>query len=1104
MLALAVSALLVAPALGGVSQQAKLTAADGAAFDEFGHSVAVSGDTAVVGVQLDDVGANVNQGSAYVFTRSGSSWTLQAKLTAADGAVVDFFGSSVAADGDTVVVGAPGDDVGPNQGQGSAYVFTRSGSSWSQQAKLTASDGASADELGGAVAVSGDIVVIGASGDDVGVNSAQGSAYAFARSGFSWSQQAKLTASDGAASDIFGYSVAVSGETAVIGAYLGDIASNGDQGAAYVFTRSGSSWSQQAKLTASDGAASEDFGISVAASGDTTVIGAHRDTVGANTTQGSAYVFIRSGSSWTEQAKLTAADGAADDSFGYSVAVSGDTAVVGAVSDDVGVTWQQGSAYVFTRSGSNWSQQARPTAADGAFDNVFGTSVAVSGDTMVVGAPRYDVGSNMDQGSAYVFTAHPGPGTPATLELTPFKAYGTVGSQHCMTATLRETAGSPSANVTVRFAVAGSVSAGGSRITDANGQGSFCYTGPAQPGSDTISAYADVDQSGARDTAEPGAGASMVWVLPEDMPSAKLTAPDGADFDGFGYSVAMDGDTLVVGMNNENQNQDPGAAYVFVRSGSSWSLQAKLTVPAGAGQEFFGWAVAVSGDTAVIGAPYDSLNPSPTTYRGAAFVFTRNGSSWTHQATLAPSDGANFDEFGKSVAVAGDTAVVGAPASQATGRPGAAYAFTRSGSSWSQQAKVTASDGTANDAFGNAVALEGDRAVVGAYRDGTGSAYVFTRSGSSWNQQVKLTASDGAPGDNFGSSLATSGGTVVVGAFHDNFGANTFQGSAYVFIQSGSSWSQQAKLTAVDGAKNDSFGNAVAVDGDRAIVGAFFKGVGANFQQGLAYVFTRTGATWHQQKKLAAPGGERADHFGISVELNGDTAVVGAYGTDMTPNADQGAAYVYGVQEPGYPRPKGATPLRVPLVPAAKQCTSPNSTHGAPLSFPSCTPPVPETSATFLGIGDGNPAPAKSIGHVQLKVLTGTSAPDDADVAIAMQITNVMHPDRSDYTGELLLDLPLRITDRLNGPYTGGTGPATVADASFKATVPCAATADTTIGGLCATATTANAILPGAVPDGARSVWELRQVKLYDGGPDEDADTAADNGLLAVQGVFVP
>jgi WD40-like Beta Propeller Repeat len=208
----------------------------------------------------------------------------------------------------------------------------------------------------------------------------------------------------------------------------------------------------------------------------------------------------------------------------------------------------------------------------------------------------------------------------------------------------------------------------------------------------------------------------------------------------------------------------------------------------------------------------------------------------------------------------------------------------------------------------------------------------------------------------------------------------------------------------------------------------------------------------------------------------------------------------------GYVRPRGATPTRVPLVPAAKQCTSPNSTHGAPLSFPSCSPPQTETSATFLGIGDGNPSPARSIGHVLLRVLDGSATPgDDSDLQIRLQITHVMRPDRSDYPGELRLELPLRITDRFNRPHPNVTGPGTVADTSFYATVPCTTTpSDALTGSTCALTSTADAILPATVREGARSVWGLGQIKLHDGGADEDADTAADNQLLAVQGVFVP
>jgi hypothetical protein len=379
--------------------QQKLTASDGAASDQFGSSVALSGDTALVGAYYDDVGANANQGSAYVFTRTGTTWSQQQQLTASDGAANDYFGSSVALSGDTALVGASYDAVG----QGSAYVFTRTGTTWSQQQKLTASDGA-ADDYFGTVALSGDTALVGAPHDDVGANGNQGSAYVFTRSDTTWSQKQKLTASDGAAENYFGYSVGLSGDTALVGAYGDDVGAKGLQGSAYVFTRTGTTWSQQGQLTASDGAAQDWFGYSVALSGDTALVGAFYDDVGANANQGSAYVFTRSETTWSQQAQLTASDGAAWDFFGYSVALSGDTALVGAYYDWVGANHNQGSAYVFTRTDTTWSQQLQLIASDGATYDYFGTSVALEGDTALVGAYGDDVGANTDQGSAYFYT----------------------------------------------------------------------------------------------------------------------------------------------------------------------------------------------------------------------------------------------------------------------------------------------------------------------------------------------------------------------------------------------------------------------------------------------------------------------------------------------------------------------------------------------------------------------------------------------------------------------------------------------------------------------------------------------------------------------------
>jgi hypothetical protein len=373
----------------------KLIASDGTADDRFGDSVAVDGDTMIVGAYEAELGLDNHQGSAYVFVRSGTNWTAQAKLTASDGTWGNNFGRSVAISGDTVVVGAPAHAVGANDCQGSAYVFVRSGTTWTEQAKLIASDGAPYTYFGVSVAITGDTVVVGAPEYDA-------AAYVFVRSGTTWSQQAKLTATDGTYSDKFGISVGISGETAVVGAWYDDVEDNMQQGSAYVFVRSGTTWTQQAHLNAADGAANDWFGISVAISGDTAVVGARNDDVGANTDQGSAYVFVRSGVTWSQQAHITASDGAANDNFGYSVAISGDTAVVGAYYDDVGGNMDQGSAYVFIENGNTWPERAHLTASDAAFDN-FGVSVSINGNTALVGAYSDDVGANTDQGSAYIY-----------------------------------------------------------------------------------------------------------------------------------------------------------------------------------------------------------------------------------------------------------------------------------------------------------------------------------------------------------------------------------------------------------------------------------------------------------------------------------------------------------------------------------------------------------------------------------------------------------------------------------------------------------------------------------------------------------------------------
>jgi hypothetical protein len=385
------------------TQQTKMTPSDGTNSAGFGTSVALSGGTAVVGAPYQNIGANTSQGEAYIFVQSGTTWSQQATLVASDGAAGDNFGSSVAVSGGTALIGASSHKVNSNAAQGSAYVFVQSGNSWSQQMELTASNGAANDVFGNSVALSSGTAVIGAYLHSSGT----GEAYVFVQSGSTWSQQATLTASDGATSDFFGSSVAVSGDTAVVSGPQHTVNGDSTRGEAYIFVRSGASWSQQATLTASDGAPGDRFGYSVSIDGGTAVVGTFGHTVNSHLSQGAAYVFVQSGATCSQQAELTSSDGAASDHFGYSVAVSGSTAIIGAPYHKVGPYPSQGSAYVFTQSGAAWTQQAILTASDGGGYNYFGFSVAADGVTLLVGA------SGVYQfGAAYPFT------TPASLSIS--------------------------------------------------------------------------------------------------------------------------------------------------------------------------------------------------------------------------------------------------------------------------------------------------------------------------------------------------------------------------------------------------------------------------------------------------------------------------------------------------------------------------------------------------------------------------------------------------------------------------------------------------------------------------------------------------------------
>ncbi len=392
------------PVAASVSlQELKLTASDAALNDHFGRSLAVAGNTALMGSRYDGHSGSDLAGSGYIFVRNGSSWLEQAKLIASDAEFADLFGHSVAIFGDTAILGARNDDHSGLTDAGSAYIFVRNGTSWTEQAKLTANDAEAFDHFGICVDIEGDTAVVGASFDDHAGGIDAGSAYVFVRSGTRWSLQAKLTAGDAAALDLFGWSAALAGDRLVLGAPLDDHAGGISAGSAYVFERAGTSWSLQAKLVANDAEAGDQFGNSATLSGDTAVLGAPRDDHAGGINSGSAYVFLANGANWSQQAMLTPNDAAANDDFGHTVTLKGDTAIVGSPQDEFSGLIRAGSAYAFVRVGTSWSEQVKFTASDAALGDNFGSSVALSGPSVLIGAPHDDLGREADAGSVHVY-----------------------------------------------------------------------------------------------------------------------------------------------------------------------------------------------------------------------------------------------------------------------------------------------------------------------------------------------------------------------------------------------------------------------------------------------------------------------------------------------------------------------------------------------------------------------------------------------------------------------------------------------------------------------------------------------------------------------------
>ena len=837
-------------------------------------------------------------------------------LTGTETAGAGLLGYSVAlsADGSTALVGAPDD----NGEIGAVWAFIRSDTGWMQQGpKLTASGEYPDGQFGWSVALSadGNTALIGAPGDN------GGSIWLFTRSGTSWAQQGpRMTSSGsgkpGGGTHEFGWSVALSndGNTALVGAPT----DNSWEGAAWLYTRSGSVWTQLGPTLRATPDTSAQFGtaVSLSADGSVAAIGGYVNPDPA----GSVWMFTVTSSGWTQDGpELTdAGDTPSADAFGSSLALSADgsTLLVGATGA-APATEPIGAAYVFTRSGSAWSQQGTPlTPTDEAGSGAFGSSVAVSadGNTAVIGGSRDD----LNVGAAWVFTRSGATWTQAASKLL---ATGETGAGGLGNAVALSADGSTA------------LIGGGSANLSDEGAWTFILAGTtpvAPPGSPVVS------------------GAIDPFV--QQGPTLTVGDEDGAGELGASVSLSADGNTALVGAPADDGHV--GAAWVFVRSGSTWTQQGpKLTATGETGAGQFGVSVALSGDgnTAVIGAQADGPAYG---YNGAAWVFTRSGQTWTQAAKLTPTDealrtGSTVGAlFGASVALSGDgnTALIGGPLD--SGR-GAAWVFVRNGSAWAQQgSKLTGlSLGPGGvlegDSFGQSVALssDGNTALIGAPTDSyfngalfqnAGAAFVFIRTGGTWSQlNNALDMHFTSTGFGTGLALSSDGKTAVITAPTSTVIApdgTAHEGAAWVFTSTNTVWAELGLIiTPSDDTGTTMFGTSAAISGDgtTVLVGAW----DAALQTAAAWQFDRSGYTWVQQgSKLT--GGAIGDEFrgSVSLSADGSAALLGA----PADNGSVGDAWAFA------PASAPGTPSNVTAVASDGQATvgfdPPASNGGEPIA----------------------------------------------------------------------------------------------------------------------------------------------------------------------------
>lgn len=873
-----------------IEQMAKLigenrgvvSSASRTAQDYFGYAVAVDGDYAIVGAYQEDEDVDGestlnNPGSAFIYKKNGNTWEFYQKIVASNRTASNLFGSSVAIDGNYIVVGARSrtqtatNGSGNSTRAGAAYIFKLNNGVWEEQQEIMASYRARTAQyqeafFGMSVAIDNGYIVVAAPQESfLDENDARiqwaGATYVFKQDGNTWTEVKRLLSPNPSIQSKFGSSIAIHNNHI----FVGEIGLSNAAGKVYTYKLVNNEWTAGPILTASDEANGNSFGRAVAISDNYAIVSAPGWKNPANTTYGAAYIFkLNTVSNQWEQYSQLKGDlvGSATSSFGNNVAINDTYAVVGNTFEKDGLSLNHGVAYIYNINTGNHQKLIASDRSDSyTAGSQFATSFALDNDQLFVGA--WNDGTDetsknyIDKaGAAYVFSLNSGSWNHQQKLVATDKVLNNNFGYAVATSGDYAIIGSPLE------------AEGLNGLNPINGAGKAYIFKRSNNGN---------------------------WILQQE-----IIAPDRIAGSNFGWSVAIKNGYAIVGAskattaNGTETYANAGLAYIFKLEGETWVQQAQLTADNPKSSAHFGWSVGITENHAVVGAYLEGN-------KGAIYVFKNTNDTWALQERIEASETSNNAYFGISVAIDGNNIVAGSsqltqPGITGANQHGKAFLFTLEENIWQAKAQLQLENKIAQDNFGISVAIKGDYAIVGAYRrdiisatSNDGAAYIFKNNAGTWTLLQELKAADGEANDFFGYSVAINDNYAIVGAYQeDNNGASASDnsGAAYIFKKgvngnNQEEWTQYQKITATEREAKSLFGFSVGID-DYIVAGAYLSNTDENNANtvagaGAAYIFGVPGKTLPVQLTgytAKAEGNSAKLHWQTASELNNSKFIV--------------------------------------------------------------------------------------------------------------------------------------------------------------------------------------------------------------------------------------